>query len=61
MKPFAHGGEATPDNLMLACKRHNSHCARLDFGEEYMARFQDWMKPGSGESPGNAATRTAGG
>ncbi|MBI3184258.1 MAG: HNH endonuclease [Myxococcales bacterium] len=40
LKPFAHGGEATPDNLILACKRHNSHCARLDFGEEYMARFQ---------------------
>ncbi|MBI3182105.1 MAG: HNH endonuclease [Myxococcales bacterium] len=40
LKPFAHGGEATPDNLMLACKRHNSHCARLDFGEELMARFQ---------------------
>ncbi|MBI3181678.1 MAG: HNH endonuclease, partial [Myxococcales bacterium] len=40
LRPFAHAGEATPDNLMLACKRHNSHCARLDFGEEYMARFQ---------------------
>jgi hypothetical protein len=40
VEPFARGGEATVENLMLVCRRHNEHCARLDFGEDHMARFK---------------------
>jgi hypothetical protein len=32
VRPYAAGGEATADNIRLACRRHNAHEAELYFG-----------------------------
>jgi 5-methylcytosine-specific restriction endonuclease McrA len=39
LEPFAMGGASTVENLALACRRHNQHQARKDFGEQHMAQF----------------------
>ena len=33
-KPYAHGGEATEDNIELRCRQHNQHEAKLVFGKQ---------------------------
>ena len=37
--PFACGGSATCENLVLYCARHNRHQACQDFGAAHMERF----------------------
>ncbi|MFN0062966.1 MAG: HNH endonuclease [Myxococcaceae bacterium] len=37
--PKARGGDASPGNLRLLCRRHNVQAAREAFGEEWMAQF----------------------
>ncbi|HET7753197.1 MAG TPA: HNH endonuclease signature motif containing protein [Anaeromyxobacteraceae bacterium] len=39
IRPVAHGGKSTPDNLRLACRAHNVLHAEQVFGREHMARF----------------------
>jgi hypothetical protein len=34
--PFGRGGEATPDNLRLACRAHNALFAERDYGVRFM-------------------------
>jgi hypothetical protein len=36
--PFARGGAPTVESTSLRCRAHNLHEARLDFGEEHVAR-----------------------
>jgi hypothetical protein len=39
VRPVAHGGEATADNLRLACAAHNLLAARRVFGDALMDRY----------------------
>jgi 5-methylcytosine-specific restriction endonuclease McrA len=36
LKPYAHGGEAISENLVLLCREHNQYAARKDFGASWM-------------------------
>jgi hypothetical protein len=38
--PFGLGGEHSPENLVLACKLHNTLLAERDYGTERMARYR---------------------
>jgi hypothetical protein len=50
VKPFALGGEATPENIQLRCRSHNAYEARLHFAND------GW--DGSGNGEGAIAPRT---
>jgi hypothetical protein len=39
-RPFALGGDHSPDNVSLLCRAHNGHLAVLDHGREAMARHR---------------------
>ena len=39
LDPYARGGAGTAENIALRCKAHNQHQARMDFGDEHMARY----------------------
>jgi hypothetical protein len=39
IRPRAHGGPSTVENVRLACAVHNQYAARLAFGDEWMDRF----------------------
>ena len=45
--PFAHGGESTPQNLRLACRRHNLHGSEKIFGKyrAFAARSREVHNP----------------
>jgi hypothetical protein len=39
-RPFAWGGDHSPENVALICRAHNGHLAEMDYGREAMARFR---------------------
>ena len=39
-RPFARGGDHSPDNVTLMCRTHNTLLAEQDYGEDVMARFR---------------------
>jgi hypothetical protein len=39
-RPFALGGDHSPDNVSLLCVCHNQHLAEADYGREAMARHR---------------------
>ena len=39
-KPFALGGDHSPEGLALVCRTHNALLAEQDFGKEKMARYR---------------------
>jgi hypothetical protein len=63
-RSVARGGETTLENLLLVCRRHNDWLARLEFGEEHMARCRQRIATrGAARSAGDGdavAARSAG-
>jgi 5-methylcytosine-specific restriction endonuclease McrA len=45
MKPFALGGNHTPDNLRILCRAHNVHRAVQIYGIKKMATFLPGLIP----------------
>ena len=35
-RPFAHGGDHSPDNIALMCPAHNTYFAERDYGRQFM-------------------------
>jgi hypothetical protein len=46
-RPFGHGGEHSPENISLQCRRHNNSLAEVDYGRQAMARHR---REGSGRA-----------
>jgi hypothetical protein len=44
---FAFGGDRSPDNIALMCKRHNRFLAEHDYGVSKMARYRQDVGSGS--------------
>jgi hypothetical protein len=38
--PHSHGGDRTPDNILLLCKPHNLYLAEIDYGQAAVARHR---------------------
>ncbi len=49
LKPFARGGDHSPDNLRLMCRAHNGYLAEHDYGKAVMERYR--RSPGRVSEP----------
>ena len=55
--PYAHGGEATTDNLRLTCRLHNALFAERDFGKAFMRAKLREVREQRDPTRGNALQR----
>ena len=57
--PFGHGGDHTPQNILLMCRTHNQYLAEHDYGRQAMSRYR---RPGDRVSEAVAiySTRSTG-
>jgi 5-methylcytosine-specific restriction endonuclease McrA len=57
IEPVARGGEATAENVRLACRSHNQYAAERAFGAEFMERKRREAGEGTRDERGCRQTK----